>query len=186
MKKLIYLFSVLLMVFFISACDKNSRLDELSVQKLILPDVGAAVVVPPCSQETAWAGCNFYNGGYANFTRGNWALYTEYLGSAGTINDEKTIWLMAGQNFWVGWVRLEPIPGDEDNIKIKIQLFEGWCLQTVEEPVKIQDYEARPSGNPRPGQFEYKGTPELVNGWYEMVVPLNNFYGIHVDLGCCN
>jgi hypothetical protein len=62
----------------------------------------------------------------------------------------------------------------------------GWCLQAVEEPVKIQDYEKRPSGNPQPGQFEYKGTPELVNGWYEMVVPLNNFYGIHVDLGCCN
>ena len=66
-------------------------------------------------------------------------------------------------------------------VKITITLNEGWSLQNVTEPVKIQSYNTAPSGNPNPGGFTtYKGN-EL-----EVTILCNNFYGIHLDLNKCN
>ena len=187
MKKLAYFCSIFVAIFAINACESDSRLadpseaayDELSMEKAILPDAVAKNGVAPCSQETAWAGCNFYNGGWNNSTRGNWALYTSYTGEI------KWIDLVAGQNLIAGSVQLVPMSG-EDKITIRIRLAEGWCLQPVEEPVKIQDYATTPTGNPKVGHFAYKKISAFVDGWYEVIVPRNNFYGIHVDVGCCD
>lgn len=187
MKKLAYFCWIFVAIFAINACESDSRhpdtsdatYDELSIDQLILPNAKNGV---KCSNETAWAGCNFFNGGFNNRTRGNWALYTKYLGSESTIDDVKVIPLVAGQNLWVGRVTLEPNNG---GVLISICLDPGWCLQQEEEPIKIQDYTNAPTGNPAPGHFQYKGPAELVNGCYEMQVPLNNFYAIHVLVGCC-
>lgn len=116
---------------------------------------------PACSQEeTAWAT------GIRYVSRGNWATYTPY--QAGTVN------VYAGQNMFAGTATMSAVSGGM--VTITIALNSGWSLQGVNNPVKIQNYSAAPSGNPSPGRFAYKGTSLTVT------VPADSFYGIHIDV----
>jgi hypothetical protein len=128
--------------------------------------------------ETAWAdGTRYLN-------RGNWATYTSYAGG------EKTVTLFAGQTLNAGTVKFEPSNGE---VKITVTLATGWRFalnpegedefgDTIyDDNLKVQDYESAPVGiNPEPGLFDHKKFVEGTVG--EIIVPLNNFYGVHADV----
>jgi hypothetical protein len=119
--------------------------------------------------ETAWADGERY------VDPGNWATYTAY-------SDGAEVTLYAGQAFEAGTVKFEADGGD---VKITITLNAGYRFADVEENVKIQDYDDAPSGNPAPGGFDHKGDADPDDNTFEITVPLNNFYGVHVDLERC-
>ncbi|MDF9828963.1 hypothetical protein [Parabacteroides sp. PF5-6] len=114
--------------------------------------------------ESAWSAGDRYT------EKGNWGTYTAYAG------EELTVSVYAGQTIDVGTVTFSEVV--EGNITITIALTGGWELNAEKtETVKIQGYEAAPSGNPAPGQFKtYKGESLVVE------VPASNFYGIHLDV----
>lgn len=120
------------------------------------------VDLPKCYQEdTGWAAGSRY------VTRGNWATYTTYTSGA-TVN------IYAGQNKWAGTATMSAVTNG--NVTITIALNEGWSLQEVSNPVKVQGYSVAPTGNPSPGRFASKGTSLTVT------VPAASYYGIHLDL----
>lgn len=133
---------------------------------------GTSVVVDPPTDpicegkdETAWSDGERY------VKRGNWATYTSYNGV------EKTVTLYAGQTYDIGTVTFSaPINGF---VTINIELNEFGAFQNTKENVKIEDYSKAPKKNPAPGKFSYKGYAE--GSTYEIDVPVNNFYGVHVD-----
>jgi hypothetical protein len=118
-----------------------------------------------CTDETAWADGERY------IQQGNWATYTPYVA-------DSDVPLYAGQTLLAGNVHFSSV--NNGNITIDITLYANWSLQDVDEPVKIQDYETAPSGNPSPGLFDYK-FDYLTN----IEVPYNNFYGVHLDVQYC-
>lgn len=123
----------------------------------------------PCYEfvgETAWAA------GIRYVRRGNWATYTPYVPNS-------TVILYAGQTINVGSVHFSaPVAG---KVTITINLTGSWEFAPRAENVKIQDYATAPSGNPAPGLFAWKGTG--VGQTFSIEVPVNNFYGVHVDVG---
>lgn len=116
--------------------------------------------------ETAWADGDLYN----TDGKGNWATYTEY--AVGTVD------LLAGQDMVAGTVGFSPVDGDE--VTITITLNDDWRFADVEENVKIQDYGVAPTGNPKPGQFAWKG--DATGSPFEITVPANTYYGVHVNV----
>jgi hypothetical protein len=126
-------------------------------------------------QETAWADGSRY------VTRGNWAMYVAYAGV------EKTVDLIAGQYFDCGDVTFSaPVDGW---VTISVVLT-GGCIfwqddpEDPEENFKVQDYADEPSGNPAPGLFDWKLPVDYGETEFDLVVPVNNFYGVHIDVGC--
>lgn len=66
-------------------------------------------------------------------------------------------------------------------VEIRIELAECFRFDPLEEEnVKIQGYATAPSGNPAPGGFAHRGFGE--DRTFSMMVPLNEFYGVHVDV----
>jgi hypothetical protein len=123
--------------------------------------------------ETAWA-ANGHTPLELRYTqRGNWATYVKYAGV------EKTTTLFAGQTIPVGTVNFSA-PAD-GFVTITIELAVPWVFEDVAENVKIQDYATAPSGNPAPGLFDHKGY--ATGSPFSIVVPVNNFYGVHVNVG---
>ncbi len=119
--------------------------------------------------ETAWAAGTRY------VEQGNWAMYTEYNGEV------KTVTLYAGQIMEAGTVAFSAPAGGY--VTITITLNAGWRFydDPEQENVKIQDYEsAPPAENPNPGGFAHKGY--ATGSPFQIVVPQNNFYGVHVDV----
>jgi hypothetical protein len=116
--------------------------------------------------ETAWA----YGTRYED--PGNWATFTPYVAGS-------TVTLYAGQTWNAGTVHFSAV--DEGEVTITITLGTGYKFWDVEENVKIQDYEAAPSGNPAPGGFDHKET--ATTSPFTIKVPSNNYYGVHVDVG---
>ena len=114
--------------------------------------------------ETAWAEGDRYT------ERGNWATYTSYAGEA------KEVTLYAGQDMPAGTVAFSAPSGGE--VTITIALDTDWRFKDVPENVKIQDYESAPSGNPKPGKFDWKFDMPGAT----ITVPENDFYGIHVEV----
>lgn len=116
--------------------------------------------------ETAWAAGLSYN------EQGNWATYTPYSGTTNSVT------LYAGQTMNAGTVSFSaPVEGQ---VTITITLNSGWRFKAVSENVKIQDYATAPSGNPEPGQFDHKY--HATGSSVSVDVPVNNFYGVHVDV----
>jgi hypothetical protein len=123
--------------------------------------------------ETAWAANGDTPGELRYTPRGNWATYVAYA--------EKTTTLFAGQHIAVGSVTFSaPVNGE---IEITIALMGGWEFEDVAENVMIQDYEFAPSGNPAPGLFDHKGGADPAESSFSIWVPLNSFYGVHVNVG---
>lgn len=121
--------------------------------------------VMECDEETAWSNGRRY------VAKGDWAMYSGYSGIA------KTEILYAGQYMEAGMVYFTPAGSD---VNINIILNEGWSLQDVSEPVKIQGYNVAPTVKPSPGLFNtYKGEDLMVT------VAAFNYYGVHVDLQYC-
>lgn len=116
--------------------------------------------------ETAWSDGDRY------MRRGNWATYTAYVPGG-------TATLYAGQHLEAGEAGFSP--AENGFVTISIELFDAWEFAQAEENVKIQDYASAPSGNPAPGRFEWKGTASGKS--FSILVPENDFYGVHVDLG---
>jgi hypothetical protein len=106
--------------------------------------------------------------------RGNWATYVEYDG-------EKTTTLFAGQTMAVGTVHFsDPVDGE---VTITVTLDDGWEFEDVANNLSVQDYDTAPSGNPSPGLFDHQETCDPDESTCSIVVPENNFYGVHVDVG---
>jgi len=134
---------------------------------------------PECyADETAWAAGTRY------VKKGNWAMFVAYPGADGTVD------LIAGQHHLAGEVTFSGSVGGV--VTITIELFDGWrfALSPVGEEngfpiydnnIKVQDYAGTPPAkNPAPGQFLWKTVAEGQVG--EIEVPLNNIYGVHVDV----
>jgi hypothetical protein len=125
--------------------------------------------------ETAWAANGNTPGSLRYTPRGNWATYVKYEGV------QKTTTLFAGQHIDVGSVTFSaPLNG---HILVTINLTDGWEFENVAENVMIQDYASAPSGNPAPGLFAHKGSADPAQSSFSIPVPLNNFYGVHVNVG---
>ncbi len=119
-----------------------------------------------CESETAWSDGEPYNPD----EEGSWATYTPW-------EDGAEYDLRAGQDMVAGAVEFR---ADDGDVAIAIDLHDGWSLQDVDEPVKIQGYDEAPSGNPAPGQFStYKGTTT------EVSVEPYPYYGVHLDVAGC-
>ena len=139
----------------------------------VMHDMGndKQVVITLECDETAWAANGDVPGDLRYQNPGNWATYVEYNGS------EKTVTLFAGQTTNIGTVTFSA--PSNDKVTIKIELNEEGGFANISENVKIQDYKVAPSGNPAPGQFDHKA--DASGKTYEIEVPLNNYYGVHVD-----
>jgi hypothetical protein len=122
--------------------------------------------------ETAWA-ANGDTAGQLPYPGANWATYVKYDGVA------KTTTLFAGQTIPVGKVHFSA-PKD-GKIKISIELEGKWVLANVLENLKVQDYKDAPTSSPSPGLFDWKKTCSGTTCSIE--VPLNDFYGVHVEVG---
>jgi len=116
-------------------------------------------------EETAWGEGERY------VAQGNWAMYTPYSGGTTTVD------ILAGQYMLAGSATLFSLNPNE--VKIIISL-NGWEFANVPENIKVQDYGTPPSGNPAPGTFAHKTT--AIGSVWEIIVPYNNFYGIHLDV----
>lgn len=195
MKKLVYVCAFCFIAFGITTCDKDygySNIDDntnsaMSFQKNSEPDREAKC--DDCSEETAWAASAPGVGRYTS--RGNWATYITYSGGFKRYN------VYAGQYLYAGYIEISEV--NEDVVHFYLILFdvegkEPWCFQDVEEPVKIDGYEDAPSGNPKVGLFPYKPVPVVYTGSiasdgvkYDLGEwEYHPYYGIHLDLGCCN
>jgi hypothetical protein len=123
--------------------------------------------------ETAWAANGVVPGEIRYENPGNWATYVEY--------EEKTTTMFAGQTHPAGTAHFsDPVDG---YITITITLGEGWEFQNVSENLKVQDYANAPSGNPNPGLFDHKTDCDVDENVCTIIVPVNNFYGVHADVG---
>lgn len=127
------------------------------------------------TDETAWAAGNRY------VSKGNWATYTPYVVGG------KPITLYAGQTYVAGTVSFSA-PADKV-VTITITLNDGFrfALNPTEvdgvykNNVKVQDYADKPPlVNPAPGLFKWH---QVATGRSTTIeVPLNNYYGVHVDI----
>lgn len=125
-------------------------------------------------EETAWADGDRYT------NRGNWATYTAYPGDGGVVD------IYAGKNKNAGTVTfLDNLDGTIDlNISLDNDFVFYYDLSdpVADDNVKVQDYTSAPSGNPAPGQFDHKESAAFGSSSYTITVPLNNYYGIHLDV----
>lgn len=130
---------------------------------------------PDPETETAWAanGDDPLTLPYNSNGRGNWATYVEYDGV------EKSVKLFAGKTTPVGTVDFSA-PIDDDYIEITITLEGDWFYDPG-SIIAIQDYDSAPSGNPPPGRFDHKFNPGE-----PIMVPMNEFYGIHAVVATFN
>lgn len=122
--------------------------------------------------ETAWADGPRYN------TQGNWATYTPYV-------PDSCVTLYAGQWMDAG----EACFGNEvnGNVDITFGLANGFIFyydvgDDEDDNIKVQDYASPPGGNPAPGLFDWKVMAPVGSTVYTMTVPVNNYYGIHLDV----
>ena len=129
-------------------------------------------------EETAWAIGSRYT------QRGSWAMFTEYESQA----TEVPIRAGGGNGIGLdaGTVYIsEPFEG---MVEMTIQLNDGFVFyydpsdDNVDDNIKIQDYESAPSGNPKVGLFDWKAQASVGSTSYTLIVPENNYYGIHLDV----
>jgi hypothetical protein len=128
-------------------------------------------------EETAWAEGDRY------VQRGNWAMYVDYYG------EEKTVEIIADYTNYVhiGTATFSA-PDEYGMVTITINLTGGAIFYyDVNDPyyddnLKIQDYDKAPTKTPRPGRFAWKWQISTGATTATVTVPLNNFYGVHMDV----
>ncbi|WP_374960207.1 hypothetical protein [Gilvibacter sp.] len=125
--------------------------------------------------ETAWADGERYT------NRGNWATYTAYPG------DGESVDIYAGKTNYAGTVTFND--NGDGTVDLDIALEDGFIFyydmadDSADHNIKIQDYDTSPSGNPSPGLFDHKFTASAGASSMTVTVPMNEFYGIHLDVG---
>jgi hypothetical protein len=126
--------------------------------------------IATCREETAWGGCLDGAGDQWWYYLEVNELLDETTGLPVPVASTETIW--AGEFTDIGTVTYDP----EVNV-ISIDLKDGWKLQNVKEPVKIQGYNALPSYTPSAGFFTtYKGKQTNIE-----VAPYK-YYAVHLDV----
>jgi hypothetical protein len=126
-------------------------------------------------EETAWAAGSRY------VSKGNWATYTPYPG------DGQSVEIYAGKNMLAGTATFSN--NGDGTVDIEITLEDGFIFyydlndpNNDDDNIKIQDYDAAPSGNPAPGLFDNKFAALVYSTSYTVTVPENDYYGIHLDV----
>jgi hypothetical protein len=131
------------------------------------------VYVQCLTEETAWAA----NGDepleipYVD-DGGSWATFVEY-------EADKTTTLFAGRTIPVGTAHFSAPVGGVVTITLMLTTAE---FQDVAENLKVQDYATAPDSNPNPGGFDHKETCSIAETVCTIDVPLNDFYGVHLDV----
>ncbi len=128
---------------------------------------------PECYQEeTAWAD------GLPYKDANQWATYFAY--------PDGPVDILAGQYMDAGYLTFgEPADGW---VEITITLENGFVFYydpgdtEFDENLKVQDYEFAPEGNPAIGLFDWKESIEPGSTTASIVVPVNNYYGVHLDV----
>lgn len=127
-------------------------------------------------EETAWAE------GARYVKKGNWAMYVDYYGV------EKTVELIADYTNYVhaGTVTFSaPVDG---KVTITVNLTGGAIFYydlndpLYDDNLKVQDYAKAPTKTPAPGLFAWKTHIATYETTGSIVVPVNNFYGVHLDI----
>ena len=181
MKKLLKLVMIATAVLLIGSCSEFPFDDSLDADQVVLTEESALKSTtccpppsppcyPPCKEETEWSLGSPY------VDKGNWAMFTLFTGCGQTVD------IIAGQHMTIGKVRFT-IFGD--NMVLEMLLFGDWCLKGTES-LKIEGYNDEPDEKPSPGKFTYKFDPDLIDGYGVVVVPIFDYYGIHMDVGCCD
>ena len=129
-----------------------------------------------CDECETWEGETAWADGDPYVNPGNWATYTAYAA-------DNTVTLYAGQTFEAGTVNFSG--EDSGFIVITITLNAGYRFVDAANNVKVENYDVAPSGNPAPGQFSDKDYADPDSNTFEIVVPVNDFYGVHVDVERC-
>jgi len=127
--------------------------------------------------ETAWAvGTNYVK-------KGSWAMYVPYGGN------EMTVDIRAdggdGVGIIVGTATFsEPVDGEVTiTINLSGAIFYYDLNDDLEDNnLKVQDYDKAPNKNPQIGKFDWKTMIAVHATTGSIVVPENNFYGVHMDL----
>ncbi|EEG78436.1 hypothetical protein [Dethiobacter alkaliphilus] len=151
---------------------------ELVVEAGETPVAGAIgtitnTYIPPESQ-TIWAahapGVYRYNP-----DRGNWFTYVKYSELAEE-DGVLTAYLYAGQTNYAGHVTFT----NQTSTHVDITIYlDGWAFAQGEN-FYVQDYNVAPIGQrTASGLFAYKQT--ALSSPVTMTVPLNGYYGIHVN-----
>lgn len=137
--------------------------------------------VPVCYQdETAWAANGDLPGEIGYVDASQWATYVEYF------DVEKTVTLFAGQTIPIGTATF--YAPENGWVTIAIDLVDGWIFyydladEEEDDNLKVQDYEFPPEGNPAIGLFDWKAVVPFGSSTGEIDVPVNNFYGVHLDV----
>lgn len=126
-------------------------------------------------EETAWADGERYT------NQGSWATYTPYPGDGGTVD------IYAGRDMPAGTATFTD--NGDGTVEISIDLVDGFIFyydlgnpEDDSENLKVQDYESAPSGNPAIGLFDHKASVNVGATSATIIVPANNYYGIHLDV----
>lgn len=138
--------------------------------------------------ETAWVVGDDYN----TNGKGQWAMYVDYAACDAADGSEDgvcTTGVRADGGDGVGIdAGTATLARDGSGVKITINLDNTFIfyydLNDDEEDnnLKVQDYDTAPKGNPKVGRFAHKMFVPVGSTTGSIVVPLNNFYGIHMDL----
>ncbi|SHJ55082.1 hypothetical protein SAMN02745751_02816, partial [Dethiosulfatibacter aminovorans DSM 17477] len=119
-------------------------------------------------------------GDYRFTEDGNWFTYVDYErvvspdGDPGESTTSGAVNIYASKDKYVGYAVFTEISG---GVEITIHLDSGWYLADGNS-ISIQDYASAPDGiKAVPGSFDY----QYAEG-DTIVVPLNNFYAIHIDV----
>jgi hypothetical protein len=127
-------------------------------------------------EETAWTlGTRYVN-------RGNWAMYSSFEDLA-----DGVVIIAGGGSIGtpIGFATL--VDNNDGTATITIQLMNAIFNYDVTDPygdnnLKVQDYAKAPTKTPAPGQFDWKKSISAGGTQGSIVVPVNRFYGIHLDV----
>lgn len=130
-------------------------------------------------EETAWAAGERY------VKKGNWAMYVPYSGVEKTVNliadggDPATAKVIGTATFSA------PVNGF---VTIDINLTNGAIFYydlndpLYDDNLKVMDYAKAPAKTPSPGLFAWKTRVDVGATSGSITVPVNNFYGVHLDV----
>ncbi|MBW6472323.1 MAG: phage baseplate assembly protein [Anaerolineaceae bacterium] len=130
-------------------------------------------------EETAWAANGDVPLELRYIGASQWATYVEF-------EAEKTVSLFAGRTIPAGTVTFSaPVDGW---VTITVNLENGFVFyydladEEEDDNLKVQDYEFPPEGNPAIGLFDWKTFIPGGSTTGTIVVPVNNYYGVHLDV----
>jgi hypothetical protein len=177
MKKLNYVFASLFIVTAFFSCNMyESDLTGFTKQTM------NEATLPACDvwvDETAWASTCFHVIADLN----SWSPVIDYNTEIAEPEgpDYFVNYLIAGQNMRAGVIYFWR-PNEEDMVRVGIRIYSGFRFAACEENVKAEGWSIVPSGTLKPGKFGYKFTSDPSASYFYFMLPLNNYYAVHVDV----